>query len=141
MSNIADAIRTALQDVVDPCSVAAGAPINIIDMGLVLDIDVDSAGHARILIRTTSPMCTLVGSIAEGAERAACSVPGVTEATVEVDPRPGWTESDMTDDGRVFLELRRARSRREVPVQPREWERRARGADLGHRQPIARAER
>ena len=55
-----------------------GAPISIVDMGLVTAIDADADGRVHIAVRTTSAMCTLVGSIAEAAEAEALKVPGVT---------------------------------------------------------------
>ncbi len=125
MNELEKAVARALEKVYDPCSVSTGAQISIVDMGLVTGIAVDAQGRARIGVRTTSAMCTLVGSIAQAAETEALKVPGITEAVVEADARPGWTEESMTEHGRMLLESRRERSRREVPVRPREWETRA----------------
>lgn len=122
MNALAEAIRDALGTVFDPCSTTMGAPISIVDMGLVTAIDADADGRVHIAVRTTSAMCTLVGSIAEAAEAEALKVPGVTGATVRIDPVAGWTEEAMSDQGRRLLEARRRRSRAEVPVRPREWE-------------------
>jgi metal-sulfur cluster biosynthetic enzyme len=123
---LADAVSHALRGVFDPCSINSGVPISIIDMGLVLSVDADEEGHVQIDLRPTTPMCTLVGSFMEGAERVAREVQGVTEAVVRIDGRPGWSEADMTEAGRTILGARRRQSRVEVPVRPREWEDRTR---------------
>ncbi|ABW12283.1 protein of unknown function DUF59 [Parafrankia sp. EAN1pec] len=118
------AVDTALRSVFDPCSVRVGAPMNIVDMGLVTSVEVGGAGQVDIAVRTTSPMCTLVASIMQGVEREVRAVPGVAAVSVRIDPRSDWTEAQISGEGRVTLELRRARSQQEVPVRPREWERR-----------------
>ncbi|MFD0687177.1 metal-sulfur cluster assembly factor [Actinomadura fibrosa] len=117
---LGEAVRDALRSVFDPCSLAMGAPISIVDMGLVTAVAADEAGRVRIDVRTTTAMCTLAGSIAQGAEATALAVPGVTGATVQVLPMAGWTEEQMSREGRQMLETRRRRARGEV--RPREWE-------------------
>lgn len=120
--SIPSAVDAALRTVFDPCAVNAGAPINVVDMGLVTEVAAASGGEVRVTVRTTTPMCTLVGSIMVGIEHAVGAVPGVTRVTVRVDPRADWTEAAITGAGLEALRERRARSRREVAVRPREWQ-------------------
>ena len=42
-----DRIMAALHQVCDPCSIAANAPISIVDMGLVRDWSIDEGGKSR----------------------------------------------------------------------------------------------
>jgi metal-sulfur cluster biosynthetic enzyme len=127
MNALAAAVRDALGTVFDPCSLTVGTPISIVDMGLVTRIDADLDGRVRIAIRTTSPLCTLIGSIAEAAETRARQVPGVTAAEVRMLRQAGWTEREMTDRGRAVLH----RQRRQMTVRPREWQQRHTAATEG----------
>jgi metal-sulfur cluster biosynthetic enzyme len=76
MSTSVDHVRAALNSVVDPCSVAAGAPAGLDDMGLVRAIDVDGRS-VDVTIGVTEPTC-LMGAIflrdAEAAIREQCDV-------------------------------------------------------------------
>jgi metal-sulfur cluster biosynthetic enzyme len=127
MSSLREAVSAALEDVVDPCSISAGAPLSIIDMGMVLDLAVDASGAVSICIRPTSAMCTMIAGIMKGVEERVASVDGVTSVHVALKSDSVWTEADLSANGRRILEARRSRSRSEVQVKPHEWKtRRAR---------------
>jgi metal-sulfur cluster biosynthetic enzyme len=123
-----DRVRAALHRVFDPCSVNAGAPVSIVDMGLVVSVDAEAGGAVSIALRPTTPTCTLVGSFMEAAEKTALAVPGVTSARVRIDMRLGWTPAEMSPTGRATLEARRHASRARVPVRPQEWKQRVKEA-------------
>ncbi|MGH7540548.1 MAG: metal-sulfur cluster assembly factor [Gemmatimonadota bacterium] len=78
-------IRQALRAVSDP-----ELGINIVDLGLVYDIDV-AGGSARVTMTLTSPGCPAGGEILSGARSAAQSVEGVEEAVVNLVWKPFWT--------------------------------------------------
>jgi len=121
-------VERAIALVDDPCSIAARAPLNVFELGLVRSWSVDADGDVRVTLSPTSPSCILIGSIMEGVEQRVGAVPGVRSVTVELDGETFWTPQLMSEDGQRKLASRRAGSMRRVPVQPREWERRGAGA-------------
>lgn len=114
-------VIAALRQVFDPCSMAAGTPLDIVDMGLVLGVKAEADGAVTITLRPTSLMCTMIASIAQQAVACAEAVGGVTSVHVEVDGTEPWSEAAMSSRGRSALRARRERSKAEVPVGPLEW--------------------
>jgi metal-sulfur cluster biosynthetic enzyme len=121
MNGLKERVLTALADVTDPCSVSAGAPLSVIDMGLVTGVDVDEKGIVRIGMRATSAMCTMIAGIMKVTEDRIAEVEGVAGVAVTLGSGPIWTEADMTDRGRTILNARRQQSRGEIRVRPHEW--------------------
>ena len=115
------AIEAALGRVFDPCSLAAHAPVSIVEMGLVLGWRVDEAANVTVRMCVTSPCCTLAPNIAAGAERELRRIDGLGEVTVEMDAATFWTPERMTDRGRETLQRSRERSLTLLPVRPRQW--------------------
>lgn len=56
IAKLIEDVRSALENVVDPCSIAAGAPINVLDMGIIRDI-VPEGENVVVGLRPTSPFC------------------------------------------------------------------------------------
>ncbi len=116
------AIRRALDVVVDPCSVQAGAPLGLLDLGLVAGWELGDDGHLVVRLCLTSPGCTLFPQMIAAAEAELARIPEVRTAAVELDLATVWTEARMTEDGRDALARRRRASverfalRRRVPV-------------------------
>jgi len=121
-------VRSALGNVYDPCSVVAKAPLSVVDMGLLVDLQFAPGGEVTVVLRPTSAMCTLIASIMQAVDEQVAAVPGVTSVAVRIDNASRWSEEVMTEAGRASLAARRARSRQEVPVKFREWETRRRPA-------------
>lgn len=93
---IVDAIST----VYDP-----EIPVNIWELGLIYDIAVDAAGVAGVLMTLTAPGCPAAQSLPVEVERKVKSVPGVTDAKVEVVWDPAWTKDRMSEAARLQLGL------------------------------------
>jgi metal-sulfur cluster biosynthetic enzyme len=122
-----DAVRAAIAEVDDPCSLAANAPLSIFELGLVRDWTVDGDGHVHVAVSPTAPSCTLMGSILQGIEERVGLVDGVSSVEVEIDTDFVWSPLEMSTAGRGKLATRRGNSMREVPVRPRQWQQTARG--------------
>jgi metal-sulfur cluster biosynthetic enzyme len=120
-----DAVRAALHQVCDPCSIAAQAPVSIIDMGLVRDWKVDDNGELVVRMALTSPSCTMGPHMMRAAEALLSDVPGIISARVEVDPTVFWTPGDMTEGGRGALASRRENSLLAAAIRPQQWRERA----------------
>jgi metal-sulfur cluster biosynthetic enzyme len=121
MSGLHDRVMKGLEDVIDPCSVTAGAPLSVVDMGLVSELSVGEEGMVRVSMRATSAMCTMIAGIMKIAEERLARVEGVTRVEIKLCSGAIWTEADMTERGRRILQARRERSRAEVVVRPHEW--------------------
>lgn len=106
-----DAVRGAIRRVVDPCSIATGAPIDLIDMGLLQTVAIER-DRVLVTLRLTSPWCWQAANIVEALERTVGEVPGVHRVDVEVDAEAEWSPEMMASSAQ-------ARLRRLRPVSPR----------------------
>ena len=84
-------------------------PVNIVELGLVHSSEVTplpEGGH-RVAVRftLTAPGCGMGDVLRQDIERKALSVPGVTEADVQVQLDPPWDMSKMSDAARLQLGL------------------------------------
>jgi metal-sulfur cluster biosynthetic enzyme len=95
-------LRDALRRVVDPCSIATGVPVDLLDMGLVSDLRQDG-GTAYVELIVTSPLCTQIGLIAERVREVLAEVDGVSSVEVSVDPRAEWWPGMMAGSARERL--------------------------------------
>jgi FeS assembly SUF system protein len=96
--SLKDEIIAALRGVYDP-----EMPLNIYDLGLIYDVDVDETGSARIRMTLTAPNCPVAGSLPAEVERAARSVPGVTNVKIELTFDPPWSKDRMSDAAKLAL--------------------------------------
>ena len=92
------AIQAALKKVYDP-----EIPVDIWELGLIYDVFVTSEGVAAIKMTLTAPGCPAAQSLPGQVAGAAKSVPGVTDATVDVVWEPGWTKDRMSDAAKLQL--------------------------------------
>ncbi|MGI8414789.1 MAG: metal-sulfur cluster assembly factor [Nakamurella sp.] len=93
-----DDVLEALRDVVDP-----ELGINIVDLGLVYDVVVDSANTATLDMTLTSAACPLTDMI-EDQVRAALTGDGlVDDFRINWVWMPPWDLTKITDDGRDQL--------------------------------------
>lgn len=89
----------ALQEIYDP-----ELPVNIVDLGLIYDIDLDAtAGTVVIRMTLTAPGCPVAQSFPATVECAVCRVPGIREATVELVWDPPWSRERMSESARLTL--------------------------------------
>ena len=119
--NIDEEIQAALEQVCDPCSIAANAPLNILDMGLVRGWSVDDHGDVLVRMCLTSPSCTMSPYMVKAAEQLLSAIPGLRSARVEIEPAAFWTPAHMTERGRQILQSRRDESLRRAEVVPQQW--------------------
>jgi metal-sulfur cluster biosynthetic enzyme len=94
----AEAIRKAIRAVKDP-----ELNLNIIDIGLVYDIDVDDSGDVRVQMTLTSPGCPSGAEIMEEVKRVVGDMEGVRAVEVELVWEPYWTPEKMDPRVRAFL--------------------------------------
>lgn len=82
----------ALRAVADP-----EVGFNIIDLGLVYDVQVQEA-RVWVAMTLTSPVCPAGDVILKDAKEALESLPGVSEGVVELVWRPRWDPRYMASD-------------------------------------------
>jgi metal-sulfur cluster biosynthetic enzyme len=105
------AIAAALEDVVDPCSMAQGTPLSLPAMGLVRGWALSDAGGLVLDVAVTAPGCGYLGVFADAAARALAPLPGVREVVVRLDAALVWDETLLRADAAATLAEGRARVR------------------------------
>ncbi len=80
-------------------------PVNIYELGLVYQVDVKPNGFVSVVMTLTSPMCPVAGTLPPEVEMKVQSVPGVTDACVELVWEPAWNMAMMTEAARLQLNL------------------------------------
>jgi metal-sulfur cluster biosynthetic enzyme len=107
-----DQVTEALRSVADPCSIATGAPVNLVDMGMLRGIRIDGT-HVEVQLRFTSPVCWQAANIIMAIEDNLLAIDGVEQVTC--DTRSGaweWKPEMMAASAQA--RLRRLRPMPEV---------------------------
>lgn len=98
--SLEEQVIQALKTVYDP-----EIPVDIYELGLIYGIDIDSKGHASILMTLTAPGCPVAASMPEWVRGAVESVDGVESADVELVWEPPWTTEMMSMRAKLELNL------------------------------------
>jgi metal-sulfur cluster biosynthetic enzyme len=85
-----DRVRAVLGCIHDPCSVAAGRPTSVLDLGLVLGWALED-GVLTVRFCVTFPGCTMAPHFTEAAARDLAALPGVERVETVVDTGWEWT--------------------------------------------------
>ena len=96
----ADEVRVALKEVYDP-----EIPVNVVDLGLIYNIDVDDDNRVHVEMTLTVAGCSMGSFIAQQAEWAINDLDGVKDVEVEITFDPPWSPDNITEDGRKLLGL------------------------------------
>ena len=79
-------------------------PVNIVDLGLVYDVEV-ADGEVAIEMTLTAQGCGMGPYIAQQAEWRVAELPGVEDVEVELVWDPPWSPELITEDGKRLLGL------------------------------------
>ncbi len=90
-------VYEALQDCYDP-----EIPVNIVDLGLVYDVEVEGSAVA-VKMTLTTPGCGMGGMIASNAQSLIMEIPGVEEANVDLVWDPPWDPGRISEEARQKL--------------------------------------
>ena len=85
-------VLEALKEVYDP-----EIPVNIVDLGLIYDIEVKEE-TVKVLMTLTTPGCGMGNWIAADARSRVEELDGVKEANVEITFDPPWEPGRMSED-------------------------------------------
>ena len=80
-------------------------PVNVYELGLIYDMDVDSASNVYIRMTLTAPGCPSAQQIPLDVERRVREVAGLNDVKVEVVWDPPWTKDRMSDAAKLALGL------------------------------------
>ena len=91
-------IRDALRLVIDP-----ELGYNIVDLGLIYDIAVQTGDAVNIIMTTTTRGCPATDYLRTGAQLSAATVAGNKTVDVELVYDPPWTPHMMSPEAKTFL--------------------------------------
>jgi FeS assembly SUF system protein len=100
MADLRPEVIEALKSVFDP-----EIPVNIYELGLVYDVLVDASGLVGIRMTLTAPACPAAQILPVEVRDKAKSVPGVTDAKVEIVWDPPWGPDRMSEAAKLQLGL------------------------------------
>lgn len=89
----AELLRELLREVIDP-----EIGINIIDLGLVYDVQLAADGLVTVRMTLTTPGCPLGGYIDDAIHGMLWDAPGVTDVDVQIVWDPPWDPDQMMSD-------------------------------------------
>lgn len=88
----------ALEDVIDP-----ELGIDIVNLGLVYDVDLDVEGTAVVTMTLTSMGCPLAGHIEADVKGALAELPEVKDTRVDIIWSPPWSKDRMSRYAKIAL--------------------------------------
>ena len=91
-------VLEALKHVVDP-----ELGINIVDLGLVYDVDITESGAIHIEYTLTTMGCPIGPLIEQQMQSFLEGVPGVASVEAEMVLRPPWTPEMMSEEAKAAL--------------------------------------
>ncbi len=98
------AIWEQLKSVYDP-----EIPVNIVDLGLVYSCEAeeqrDGTHHVDVKMTLTAPGCGMGPVIADDARSKIMTLPGISNADVEVVWDPPWNQDMISEEGKMILGL------------------------------------
>lgn len=116
---LTDAVWSGLDQVVDPCSVAAGAPAGLVTMGMVSRVVVHADERtAEVTIKLTHPSCFMAPFFLQQVRSELASIDELQRVDVDLDEAWDWTPAEMDPDYRGLLEGRLPLLQMAPPVDP-----------------------
>lgn len=93
-----DKLMKALENVIDP-----ELGIDIVNLGLVYDVELDEKGEALVTMTLTSMGCPLAGVISQEVKAALSDIPEVQDAEVNIVWSPPWDKDKMSRMAKIAL--------------------------------------
>ncbi|MDQ0160306.1 metal-sulfur cluster assembly factor [Alkalibacillus salilacus] len=88
----------ALENVIDP-----ELGIDIVNLGLVYNIELDDEGLATVTMTLTAMGCPLAATIEMDVKQALVDIPEVNEVEVNIVWNPPWTKERMSRYAKIAL--------------------------------------
>lgn len=93
-----DDVYMELRQVYDP-----EIPVNIVDLGLVYDVQLADGGVCNVRMTLTSQSCPEARTIPEVMKRRINALPGISGTQIEIVWDPAWGPHRISAEGRVAL--------------------------------------
>lgn len=93
-----DLIREMLKGVIDP-----ELGVNIVDLGLVYDMNISDSNDVEVVMTLTSMGCPLGPVITQEVRGALSGLMGIGETSVKIVWSPPWSPDKMSEDARDEL--------------------------------------
>lgn len=97
-AELRDRVVDALKTVFDP-----EIPVDIYELGLIYDIQADTARRVHVSMTLTSPACPSAQQLPSEVQYKVKAVEGVTDATVEIVWEPPWDKERMSEMAKLTL--------------------------------------
>lgn len=94
-------IMGALELVIDP-----ELGVDIVNLGLVYDVEMDENGLTKVTMTLTSMGCPLAGTIVDQVKRALADIPEINEVDVSIVFNPPWSKDRMSRYAKIALGIR-----------------------------------
>lgn len=96
--DLKEKIMEQLEEVNDP-----ELNIDIVNLGLIYDVNIDEENHVKITMTLTAMGCPLAGVIEQQVKEAVKKVDGVEDVQVEIVWDPPWDKSRMSRYAKIAL--------------------------------------
>lgn len=93
-------VMEALRQCYDP-----EIPVNIVDLGLIYDVQSDEQGNVKVKMTLTSQGCPAAMSIPEQVKARVGAINEVRDVNVEIVWDPAWNPSRISENARKQLGL------------------------------------
>ncbi|MEK4424171.1 metal-sulfur cluster assembly factor [Solibacillus sp. FSL K6-1523] len=96
-----DSMYSALENVIDP-----ELGVDIVNLGLVYDVDLTDEGAATVTMTLTSMGCPMAPVIVDQVQTALSELPEVKETEVNIVWQPAWSKDNMSRYAKMALGIR-----------------------------------
>lgn len=96
--NLRDQIYEVLYTIFDP-----EIPVNVVDLGLIYDVQIEDAGKVKIEMTLTAPNCPVAGDIVAEVQQKVEAIEGVSDAHIHLTFDPPWNKEMMTEEAKLEL--------------------------------------
>lgn len=98
VKKLEDHIIIALKEIFDP-----EIPVDIFELGLIYEIKIMKDGFVEVDMTLTSPNCPVAESLPIDVKEKVKSVPGVSDAKVNIVFDPPWVKDMMSEEAQLEL--------------------------------------
>lgn len=91
-------VIAALENVIDP-----ELGIDIVNLGLIYDVDIDDEGHCQINMTLTTPGCPLSDVLDHDIQDRVGELEEITDVTIKLVWYPVWTMDKMSRYAKIAL--------------------------------------
>jgi metal-sulfur cluster biosynthetic enzyme len=96
-----ESIMGALELVIDP-----EIGIDIVNLGLVYDLEMDEEGNLTVNMTLTAMGCPLAGTIIDQVKRALADIPEIKNVEVNIVWNPPWNKDMMSRYAKIALGIK-----------------------------------